>query len=76
MAEILSEYTRTNRHAESNDVQDIFHAMTAIPFCDAYFCDRNKANMFRQSPLQFDEIYQTRIGYTAQEILDFLSEIS
>jgi hypothetical protein len=65
-----------NRKVQPNDMLDFLHAAQALPYCDALFCDKFMAQKMRNKPLEFGKVYDTHIGSSPEELLDYLKRIS
>lgn len=61
---------------DAHDLLDFQHAAMAIPYCDALFCDNPLATRLRNKPCQFGQIYGKTILGNAQEIFEFLTQLS
>lgn len=74
-ASISAAVMRSNRTIRSHDAFDFIHAATAIPYCDAYFCDNPMKRFFTEKPLELDKVYDTTILSQPDEIIDYLNLI-
>lgn len=59
-----------------NDLIDMLQGTIAIPYCDAYFCDKAMAGLWCGKPLEYDKVYGTTIGHKPEEIVAYLDGIS
>ena len=66
----------TNRKVQPNDMLDFLHAAQALPYCDALFCDKFMAQKMRNKPLEFGMVYDTQIGSSPEELLEYLKGIT
>jgi hypothetical protein len=61
---------------EANDMLDFRHTATAIPYCDAVFCDNPMATRLRNKPCEFGKVYGTTILGRVEEINDYLRSLA
>ena len=66
---------QSNRIARPNDVLDFMHASSAIPYSDAYFCDKAMMNLLKGIQLEYDNEYDTTILSKPEEIIAFLKRL-
>jgi hypothetical protein len=75
-AGISAAVMKSNRKIGPHDILDFMHAASAIPYSDAYFCDKAMANLLTGIPLHFDEAYKTTISSKPEEIIAFLKQLA
>jgi len=55
-----------------NYLLDAAHSALGIPYCDIFMCDRAMAHRLKSPPLDFDEIYSTRIEAKPELLIELL----
>jgi len=75
-AGISATVMRSNRKIDSHDILDFMHAASAIPYPDAYFCDKAMANLLTGNPLQLDQAYKTTVLSNPEDIIAFLKGLT
>jgi hypothetical protein len=65
----------SNRELNANDMQDFMHAAVAVPYCDAFFCDKHIASLLSTKPLQLDRVYDTKILSRPEQINTYLTQL-
>jgi hypothetical protein len=74
-ASISAAVRHSNRTVRPHDALDFSHAASAIPYCDAFFCDNAMAAFLAAKPLELGMAYDTSILSRPHEILDYLNQI-
>ena len=72
LANIDAAATFHRRNIVQNDMYDFLHAAEAIPYCDAFFCDKPLANLLRSKPLELHVAYSTVVHGSPEDILAYL----
>jgi hypothetical protein len=57
------------------DMMDIGHASAALPYCDAFLTDKTFAELLRQKPLSYGDLYDCTILYKEHDVVEFLRGI-
>ena len=64
-------YNKTQRF-KPNDLADFGHAAWAIPYCHAFFTERSLASIAISDLLKLDKVYETKILWKEEQVLDYL----
>lgn len=62
----------TGRTFEENDMIDVMHLGSAVPYCSAVCCDKEMANLLRQKPLEVRKYFDIEILNKPEDILNYL----
>jgi len=54
------------------DMHDHVHARIALPYCDMFLTEKNLGNLLTQPPLEYDKLYQCRVLWDDEKILEAL----
>ncbi len=68
--------TAKGQKTRPHDALDIIHAATAIPYCDAYFCDNPMASLLCGKPLEYHKAYNTAIVSQPTDIAAYLEAVN
>lgn len=63
----------TNRCYRANDLDDIGHSMTALPYFDYFFTERSFTSLIKQT--KYDKKYQCVVASKKEDVLDLLKQL-
>jgi hypothetical protein len=66
----------TNRRFHDNDMFDLFHCASALPYCQVFFCDGPFERIIKDPKLQYDREYGVTVLSQPSQILDYLKSLS
>jgi hypothetical protein len=75
-ASVYAAVMRSNRRISPHDALDLMHAASAVPYCDAFFCDNAMATFVTSKPLELDKVYDTVVLSRSIEIIDYLQSLT
>lgn len=58
-----------------NDVQDVFHATLALPYCQLFLTENSLAHLLTTRPLQYDKLYGCCVLRGEKNILETLKNL-
>lgn len=58
-----------------NDYIDFEHGSLALPYCEAFFCDRRFFNILTNKPLELHRVYAARISHKPEDLVAYLQSI-
>jgi hypothetical protein len=65
----------SSRRYDANDYIDFEHGRLALPYCDAFFCDRRFFNILTEKPLELHRVYKAKILHKPEDVLAYLKEL-
>jgi hypothetical protein len=74
-AAIQASFIHSGQKFSKNDFADAQHAAMALPYVDAFFCDRSLKHKLTTPPLRFDTAYSTVILSDPTAILEYLLKV-
>ena len=63
------------RRYDPNDYIDFEHGSLALPYCDAFFCDRRLFNILTEKPLELHRVYAAKISHKPEDVLAYLQNL-
>ena len=64
-----------NQKYQDNDIHDINHAASALPYCDAFFTDKRLAHLITQKATSYDRKYSCKVASSVSESLNALQNL-
>jgi hypothetical protein len=64
-----------NRRFKPGDGADLFHAATAIPYCNVFITDRSMRHLLTTPPTDFTKLYGCAILGSVDEAVQYLREV-
>ncbi|MGY8915890.1 MAG: hypothetical protein ACKVJF_12515, partial [Flavobacteriales bacterium] len=61
-----------NQKYQDNDLHDIRHAASALPYCDAFFTEKRLAHLITQKATSYDKKYSCVVATSVSEALEAL----
>ena len=65
----------TKRKIKPNDIHDLHHAVSAIPYCDLFFTERSLKDLVTRKNLAYDKLYNCTIAAHLDEAIQSLKQI-
>jgi hypothetical protein len=65
----------SGRAYDANDYSDFEHGSLALPYCDAFFCDRRFFNILTEKPLELHRLYGAYISFKPEDLLVYLEKL-
>lgn len=64
-----------NQKYQNNDLHDIRHAASALPYCEAFFTEKRLAHLITQKATSYDKKYSCAVASSVLEALDVIKAL-